>query len=273
LVAHTLTISCADRRGIVAAVTTLLFNSGGNILEAQQFDDQASKHFFMRVVFELENDARDISMFQSAFEPLASQYGMKWNVRSNEDRRRVMLLVSKFDHCLGDLLYRHRIGELPMEIVGIISNHPKEALKLNLIGDIAYHHLPVSKDTKPQQEAAIRELIEASNTDLVVLARYMQVLSTEMCGYLSGFKGAGPYQQAHDRGVKVIGATAHFVTADLDEGPIICQDIEHVTHADTAQDFVRKGRDIERRVLARAVHYYLDDRILMNGDKTVIFNS
>src|SRR3569832_945140 len=194
-----------------------------------------------------------------------------------------MLNVSKFDHCLGDLLYRHRIGELEMDIVGIISNHPREALNLTLIGDIPYHHLPVTKDSKPEQEARIKALVDESGAELVVLARYMQILSDDLAHFLSGrcinihhsflpgFKGAKPYHQAHARGVMMIGAMAHYVTADLDEGPIIHQDVETISHADTPDDLVRKGRDIERRVLARAIRYHLDDRVILNGRKTVVF--
>jgi formyltetrahydrofolate deformylase len=193
------------------------------------------------------------------------------------------LLVSRFDHCLGDLLYRYRIGELDMEIVGIVSNHPLDALNISMIDHIPFHHLPVDKNDKSKQEAQLRQLIEESRTDLVVLARYMQILSDEMSAYLAGrcinihhsflpgFKGAKPYHQAYARGVKIIGATAHYITADLDEGPIIAQDVEHVSHSDTPDDLVRKGRDIERRVLARAVHYHLEDRVLLNGSRTIVF--
>jgi len=193
------------------------------------------------------------------------------------------LMVSKFDHCLGDLLYRQRIGELPMDVVGIICNHPREALKISLVGDVPFHYLPVTKDTKAAQEAQIKAIVTETGADLVVLARYMQILSDDMASFLSGrcinihhsflpgFKGAKPYHQAYERGVKMIGATAHYVTADLDEGPIIHQDVEAISHADSPDDLVRKGRDIERRVLGRAVHYHLEDRVLMNGHKTVVF--
>lgn len=212
-----------------------------------------------------------------------AQFSLDMTLRAVGQKRKVMLLVSKFDHCLGDLLYRMRIGELHMEVVGIVGNHPREALNLTMIEGVPYHHLPIVKDTKPQQEAQIRRLIEQSGAELVVLARYMQVLSDEFSAYLSGrcinihhsflpgFKGAKPYHQAHERGVKMIGATAHYVTGDLDEGPIICQDVEAVTHADTPDNLVRKGRDIERRVLARAVAWHLEDRVLLNKRKTVVF--
>jgi formyltetrahydrofolate deformylase len=234
----------------------------------------------MRVLFDLDGDA---GALRDRFAPLAAEHGMEWRLRPTDERKKVMMLVSKFDHCLGDLLYRTRIGEMNMEVVGIISNHPREALQTSMIGDIPYHHLPITKETKPQQEAQIKALIDESGAELIVLARYMQILSDDLSAFLHGrcvnihhsflpgFKGAKPYHQAHARGVKMIGATAHFVTADLDEGPIIAQDVEHITHSDTPDALVRKGRDIERRVLARAVHYLLEDRVLLNGVKTVVF--
>ena len=195
----------------------------------------------------------------------------------------MLLLVSKFDHCLGDLLYRYRIGELAMDVVGIVSNHPQCALHISMIGDIPFHHLPVTQQTKAAQEAQVKQIVTDTGADLIVLARYMQILSDDLAGFLSGrcinihhsflpgFKGAKPYHQAHERGVKMIGATAHYVTADLDEGPIIAQDAEFITHADLPDDLVRKGRDIERRVLAQAVGYHLQDRVLLNGARTVVF--
>ncbi len=279
---YILRLSCADRPGIVAAVSGLLFELGGNILESQQFDDRETERFFLRMVFDLDTSA---PQFTERFDSVAAQFSMSWTLRAVVDRRRVLMLVSKQDHCLGDLLYRNRIGELPMDVVGIVSNHPREALNLTLIGDTPYHHLPIARDDKPAQEAKIMEVIEESGAELVVLARYMQILSDSMASALNGrcinihhsflpaFKGARPYHQAHERGVKLIGATAHYVTADLDEGPIICQDVEHVSHADRPEDLVRKGRDIERRVLARAVRWHLEDRVLINGHKTVVFAS
>lgn len=277
---HVLTLQCRDRPGIVAAVASRLASCGGNITEAQQFDDRHSGIFFMRVEFAIDGP---VEQFRAGFTQDADAFGMKWRLRSASERQRVLILVSKFDHCLGDLLYRVRIGELRMDCVGIISNHPREAL--SLIGDtgLPYHHLPITAATKAEQEARIRALVEEQNADLVILARYMQILSDEMSTYLSGrcinihhsflpgFKGAKPYHQAHERGVKMIGATAHYVTSDLDEGPIIAQDVEHVSHADMPADLVRKGRDIERRVLARAVGYHLEDRVLVQGGKTVVF--
>lgn len=279
---YILRLSCADRPGIVAAVSGLLFRDGANILESQQFDDLTHRRFFMRVVCAFGTDG-EAARFGEHFATLAREFEMRWTLRSMREQRRVLLLVSQLDHCLGDLLYRHRIGELPMEVVGIVSNHPREKLKISLIGDIPYHHFPITKDTKPAQEAQIRAVIEETGAELVVLARYMQILSSELSSslyercinihhsFLPAFKGARPYHQAFERGVKLIGATAHYVTSDLDEGPIISQDVEHVSHADTAEDLVRKGRDIERRVLARAVRFHLEDRVLINGQRTIVF--
>ncbi len=280
---YILTLSCADRPGIVAAVATALRNSGGNIRNAQQFDDGESGSFFMRVNFKMEES--ELGGLQARLASIVQDFGMTLRLRPADQRKKVLLLVSKFDHCLGDLLYRHRIGELDMDVVGIISNHPREALSVSVIDGIPFHHLPVTPATKAEQEARIKGIVTDSCADLVVLARYMQILSDDLAAFLAGrcinihhsflpgFKGAKPYHQAHDRGVKVIGATAHFVTADLDEGPIIEQDVERISHADTPDDLVRKGRDIERRVLARAVHWYLEDRIILNGSKTVVFMS
>jgi len=281
--AYILTLSCDDRPGLVAAVAGFLRDNGGNILEAQQFDDLDTKRFFMRIKFDLDAAPADHDALSGRFAELAAAHGMAWSLRAIDQRKRVLLLVSRFDHCLGDLLYRYRIGELDMEVVGIVSNHPLDALNISMIDHIPFHHLPVDRNDKRKQEAQLRQLIEESGTDLVVLARYMQILSDEMSAYLAGrcinihhsflpgFKGAKPYHQAYARGVKIIGATAHYVTADLDEGPIIAQDVEHVSHSDTPDDLVRKGRDIERRVLARAVHYHLEDRVLLNGSRTIVF--
>ena len=278
-----LALSCADRPGIVAKVTGYLAQAGGNIIEAQQFDDLAENKFFMRVAF--DPGTTDREEIREGFGPIAHEYAMAWSMLRRDRPRRVLLMVSKFDHCLADLLYRHRIGEIAMDIVGVVSNHPREAISTHMLGDIPFHHLPVTKATKAEQEAQVRALVEETRAELVVLARYMQILSDEMAAFLSGrcinihhsflpgFKGAKPYHQAHARGVKMIGATAHYVTADLDEGPIIHQDVEAVTHADTPEDMVRKGRDIERRVLAEAVRLHLEDRVLINGARTVVFRS
>jgi formyltetrahydrofolate deformylase len=278
-----LTLSCRDRPGITARVTSFLFDKGGNIIEAQQFNDLADGDFFMRVAF--DPGPADPEAVRAAFAGLAAELGMRWSLRSRDKPRKTLLMVSKFDHCLADLLYRERIGELAMEVVGIVCNHPREALIHSPINGIPFHHLPVSKETKPDQEAQVRALVKETGAELVVLARYMQILSDEMAQFLSGrcinihhsflpgFKGAKPYHQAHARGVKMIGATAHYVTADLDEGPIIHQDVEAITNADSPEDLVRKGRDIERRVLAEAVRLHLEDRVLLNGGRTVVFRS
>ncbi len=278
-----LTLSCRDRPGITARVTTFLFEKGGNVIEAQQFNDLEDGDFFMRVAF--DPGPADPEALRSAFGPLAAEFGMRWNLRSRDKPRKVLLMVSKFDHCLADLLYRSRIGELAMEVVAIVCNHPVEVLSSVNLRDIPFHYLPVTKETKTDQEAKLRQIVTESGAELVVLARYMQILSDEMSAWLSGrcinihhsflpgFKGAKPYHQAHARGVKMIGATAHYVTADLDEGPIIHQDVEAITHADSPEDLVRKGRDIERRVLAEAVRLHLEDRVLLNGSRTVVFRS
>ena len=281
----TLTLSCPDGPGLVAAVSGFLANHSCNILESQQYNDREDSQFFMRVVFEALRGAPEEAALKAAFAPLGTRLAMQWQMRDADAPRKVLLLVSKFDHCLEDLLYKVRVGELKMEVVAIASNHPQDRSKPSMVGDIAWHHFPVTADTKAEQEAAIAALIEQSGAELVVLARYMQVLSNEFAAQLSGrcinihhsflpgFKGAKPYHQAHARGVKMIGATAHYVTADLDEGPIIAQDVEAVSHADTADDLVAKGRDIECRVLAAAVRAHLEDRVLLNGSKTVVFRS
>ncbi len=278
-----LALSCADGPGIVAAVSTLLADAGCTIRDAQQFDDLETGRFFMRVVFDRLEGARSAPEIAALVDDLALRFKMTASLREATARKRVMLLVSKFDHCLSDLIYRWRIGELPMEIVGVVSNHAREHIASTDLGDLPFHHLPVNRQTKMEQEAELWRLIQETRTDLVVLARYMQILSDGLSAKLSGrcinihhsflpgFKGAKPYHQAHERGVKLIGATAHYVTSDLDEGPIIEQDVERISHRDTPDDLVRKGRDIERRVLARAVRYHLEDRVLLNGRKAVVF--
>jgi formyltetrahydrofolate deformylase len=235
----------------------------------------------MRVVFDA--DSADRTALRADFAGLGASLSMKWTLRDRTERYRVMILASKFDHCLADLVYRWKIGELPMDIAGIVANHPAETYANVDLSGLPFHHLPVTKETKFEQEAALWQLIQDTKTDIVVLARYMQVLSdglsAKLAGrcinihhsFLPGFKGAKPYHQAHARGVKVIGASAHYVTGDLDEGPIIEQDVERISHRDTPEDLIRKGRDIERRVLARALRYRLEDRVLLNGRKTVVF--
>jgi formyltetrahydrofolate deformylase len=280
---YVLTLSCPDRPGIVAAVSALLFDSGQNILDAQQFDDIESDRFFMRVVFTGATNEHSVDDLRARFAAVATRFAMSFKLRDRSAPQRVMLLVSKFDHCLVDLIYRWRTGELAMIPTAIVANYPREAYGSVELGDIPFHHLPVTPTTKFDQEIVLKKLIDDTATDLVVLARYMQVLSdglaSKLAGhcinihhsFLPGFKGARPYHQAHQRGVKLIGATAHYITADLDEGPIIEQDVERISHRDEPADLIRKGRDIERRVLARAVRYHLDDRVILNGRKTVVF--
>jgi formyltetrahydrofolate deformylase len=284
-----LTLACPDRPGITARVTGFLFERNCNILDAQQFNDRADAkvfggggdRFFMRVVFDPDGSTAD--SLRADFAGLADEYAFEWTMTAEDRPRRTIILVSKFDHCLVDLIYRWRTGELPIDPVAIVSNHPRDAAIRVDIGDIPFCYIPVTPETKPQAEGAFRALAEAMDAELVVLARYMQVFSDEQSAhfagrcinihhsFLPGFKGARPYHQAHERGVKIIGATAHFVTADLDEGPIIHQDVERITHADSPADLVRKGRDIERRVLAEAVRLFAQERVLMNGTRTVVF--
>lgn len=277
---YLLTLSCPDQPGIVTRVTGELFAHGVNIIEDNQFSDTETGRFFMRLAFSLPA-ATPPETVTDAFRPLADLLGMDWAIRPQGERRKVLLLASKFDHCLVDLLYRWRIGELGMDVVGIVSNHPRDTY--DNLERVPFHYLPITKDTKAEQEARIKAVVEETGAELIVLARYMQILSDDLAAYLSGrcinihhsflpgFKGAKPYHQAHSRGVKMIGATAHYVTADLDEGPIIAQDVEQISHSDSPDALVRKGRDIERRVLARAVRAHLEGRVLMNGAKTVVF--
>ena len=276
-----LTLTCPNRPGIVAAVSTYIFELGGDIEEAQQFDDKASKRFFMRVSFSCSADAKTL---RAGFVDIAKRFDLTWDLRAVKDLKRVLIMASKLDHCLVDLLYRWRIGELPMIICGIVSNHPREVYSSIDFAHIPFYHLPVTPETKPAQEAKLLEIVAESKVDMVILARYMQILSDDLSTKLSGrcinvhhsflpsFKGAKPYHQAHARGIKLIGATAHFVTSDLDEGPIIEQDVTRVTHGDTPEDLVRKGRDLERTVLSRALRYYLHDRVLINGATSVVFS-
>ena len=276
-----LTLSCQDRPGIVARISGALFRNNANILDAQQYDDLDTGRFFMRVV--LDPAGCDEAALRAELATIGDELGMKWALRSRTERRKVMIMASAADHCLADLLYRWRGGELEMDIVAIVSNHPRETYRNLDVWDLPFHHLPVTKETKLDQEAALWALTQSTEAELVVLARYMQVLSdglsAKLAGrcinihhsFLPGFKGAKPYHQAHARGVKIIGATAHFVTGDLDEGPIIEQDVERISHKDRATDLVRKGRDIERLVLARAVRFVLEDRVLLNGHRTVVF--
>ena len=279
---YTLVIHCPDRPGIVFNVSGAIFEHGGNILESRQFEDRETGRFFLRIVF--ESDRAEAEMAE-AFAHLADAFGMTWKLVRTGRPVKVLILVSRFDHCLAYLLYKMRMGEMPIEIVGIASNHPASALTASDIRAIPFHHLPVTPETRPQQEAQIKALVEESGAELVVLARYMQILSDDLAAYLSGrcinihhsflpsFKGAKPYHQAHAHGVKMIGATAHYVTAALDEGPIIHQAVEGVTHEDTPDDLVRKGREIENRVLGHAVAWHVEHRVVLNGRKTVVFKN
>lgn len=276
-----LTLSCPDRMGIVAAVANFLVAQRCNILDSAQFGDEADRRFFMRVCFEPESSA-DLDALSEVFAPIGVQFGMQWRLYDAAAKPRIMLMVSKFGHCLNDLLYRYRIGALRVEIPAIVSNH-RDFYQLSASHDIPFHHLPVDPSSRDRQEERLLELIEAERCELVVLARYMQVLSPELCArlrervinihhsFLPSFQGAKPYHQAHDRGVKLIGATAHYVTADLDEGPIIEQDVARVVHSMNLDEYVAAGRDVECMVLARAVTWHVERRILLNGHRTVIF--
>jgi formyltetrahydrofolate deformylase len=278
---YILTLSCPDRVGIVAAVSVFLSERACNIKDSAQFGDDETGLFFMRVHFIAEPEAPDSSVFSADFSALAGRFAMHWNIHAADAKCRTLIMVSRFGHCLNDLLYRWRTGALMAEITGIVSNHEDFRDVADWHG-IPFHYLPVTPETKREQEQAILDIIERENTELVVLARYMQVLSPELCERLTGrcinihhsflpsFKGAQPYHKAHARGVKLIGATAHYVTACLDEGPIIEQGIERVDHAHTPEDFVALGRDVESVVLARAVRYHIEHRVLLNGHKTVI---
>ena len=279
---YTLKIQCPDKPGLVASVASFLADRGGNIIDAQQFDDRQKQRFFTRIAFEPGSEW-NIARLREEFAPVADRAQMTWSLTDDAVRQKVVLMVSRFEHCMLDLLYRVRLGELPMDVVAIVSNHPREFLETALTEDIPFYHFPITRETKAQQELQVRKVIEDTGADLVVLARYMQILSDDFARFLSGrcrnihhsflpgVKGAKPYHQAHERGGKMIGATAHYVTADLDEGPIIYQDVEAITHADTPEELVRKGRDIERRVLAEAVRLHLRDRVFMNDQRTVDF--
>ncbi|MGN7754597.1 formyltetrahydrofolate deformylase [Sinorhizobium sp. 22678] len=276
-----LTVTCPSTRGIVAAISGFLADMACNIVDSSQFDDLGSGRFFMRISF-ISEEGKTEKDLRGGLKPIAERFSMETELYDQERRMKVLLMVSRFGHCLNDLLYRWKIGALPIEIVGVVSNH-FDYQKVIVNHDIPFHHIPVTKENKPQAEAKIMEIVETTGTELVVLARYMQVLSDTMCQRMSGriinihhsflpsFKGANPYKQAYQRGVKLIGATAHYVTADLDEGPIIEQDTVRVTHAQSAEDYVSLGRDVEAQVLARAVHAHIHHRVLLNGSRTVVF--
>ncbi|MDO5612122.1 MAG: formyltetrahydrofolate deformylase [Paracoccus sp. (in: a-proteobacteria)] len=276
-----LTVTCPSRRGIVAAIANFLADNGCNITDSAQFDDANNGMFFMRVSFRSETGAT-ADHLRDIFPEVAAPFAMEWAIHESSQRARVLLMVSNFGHCLNDLLYRWQIGALPVDIVGVVSNHLTYQ-KVVVNHDIPFHHIRVTPENKPEAEARLLALVEETKTDLVVLARYMQVLSDTLCrkmegrvinihhSFLPSFKGANPYKQAYERGVKLIGATAHYVTADLDEGPIIEQDTVRVTHAQSAADYVTLGRDVEAQVLARAIHAHIHHRVFLNVDRTVVF--
>ncbi|WP_431324924.1 formyltetrahydrofolate deformylase [Rhizobium sp. YTU87027] len=276
-----LTVSCKSARGIVAAISGYLAERGCNIVDSSQFDDLETGRFFMRVGFISEAGVAE-GEIREGFAEVAKSFAMEYQFHNGEKRTKVLLMVSRFGHCLNDLLYRWRIGALPIDIVGVISNH-FDYQKVVVNHDIPFHHIKVTKENKPQAEARMLEIVEQTGTELVVLARYMQILSDQLCAKMSGriinihhsflpsFKGANPYKQAYERGVKLIGATAHYVTADLDEGPIIEQDTVRITHAQSADDYVSLGRDVESQVLARAIHAHIHQRTFINGNRTVVF--
>lgn len=283
---YILTLSCRDQRGIVHHVSGFLADHGCNIIDSAQFGDAQAKLFFMRVHFSLEDESIPDEQLRAEFLTLAETMSMQWQLHDARKKPRMMLMVSKFGHCLNDLLFRYKTGLLPVEIPAIVSNHT-DFYQLAASYNIPFHHLPLavgaSLDAKLAQEAKIMDIVDSNNIDLVVLARYMQILSPAMCAALTGrainihhsflpsFKGAKPYFQAHDRGVKLIGATAHFVTGDLDEGPIIEQDVARVDHAMEPETLTAIGRDVECVVLARAVKCFVEHRILLNEHKTVVF--
>ncbi|MDC6169956.1 MULTISPECIES: formyltetrahydrofolate deformylase [unclassified Roseateles] len=277
-----LKLSCPDQSGIVHAVTGYLLEQGGNILTSAQHGDADHRRFFMRIEFEAPGE---VGAMRAAFEPLAQRLQMDWELVARATKTRVLLLVSKLGHCLNDLLFRVQTGHLPIEIPAIVSNH-RDFYQLAASHNIPFHHFPLlnaSEEQKAAQERKIREVVEDNQIDLVVLARYMQILSPELCQYLSGrainihhsflpsFKGAKPYHQAYERGVKLIGATAHYVTSDLDEGPIIEQEVARIDHSLPPEQLVAMGRDVECVTLARAIQWHAEHRVLMNGNRTVVF--
>ncbi|HZY66125.1 MAG TPA: formyltetrahydrofolate deformylase [Rubrobacteraceae bacterium] len=276
-----LLISCPDRKGLISAISSFIAMHDGNILSADQYVSDSGT-FFMRLEIEGDGFGLEREEFGAAFAPLARRHDMSWRISHTDAPKKMAILVSRYDHCLIDLLWRWDAGELDAEIPLVISNHPDLASRAEIYG-IPFHHLPVTKATKEEQESRMLDLLTDHEIDLVVLARYMQILSPKVVNaypdrlinihhsFLPAFVGADPYRRAHERGVKIIGATAHYVTEDLDAGPIIQQDVSHVTHRDTVDDLVRQGREIERRVLARAVRWHLEDRILVDGNRTVVF--
>ena len=277
-----LTLSCADRPGIVHAVATFLMEHGGNIRESQQFGDPDTEHFFMRIMFDLADHSVDANTLRADFAAVAEAFDMTFQLWAAHAPHRTLILVSKHLHCLNDLLFRWGTGALQIEIPAIVSNH-KDAARLAATYNVPFHHVPVTPEDKPAAEAKLLELVDEHRIDLVVLARYMQVLSDPTCRALEGrainihhsflpsFKGARPYQQAFEHGVKLVGATAHYVTGDLDEGPIIEQDVMRVDHGYDQDALVSAGRDVEAQVLSRAVRWHSESRVLLDGHRTVVF--
>ncbi|MGR3592449.1 MAG: formyltetrahydrofolate deformylase [Limimaricola soesokkakensis] len=276
-----LTVTCQSSRGVVATIAGYLAENGCNIADSAQYDDPETGGFFMRVSVVSETGAT-LADLEAGFAETARSFGMDYAFHDEARKMKVVVMVSRFGHCLNDLLYRWKIGALPIDIVAVVSNH-MDYQKLVVNHDIPFHCIKVTRANKPEAEARIMAVVEEVGAELIVLARYMQILSDEMCSKMSGriinihhsflpsFKGANPYKQAFQRGVKLIGATSHYVTADLDEGPIIEQDIVRVTHAQSAEDYVSLGRDVEAQVLARAIHSHANRRVFLNGDKTVVF--
>lgn len=280
---YVLAFSCPNRAGIVAAVAGKIFALGGQITDSQQYDDQSTGQFFSRTKFTLPDPALPPGPLRAEFDPVLAPLDARWILRPHGQRKRALIMVSQHDHCLTDLLHRQQSGDLRIDIAGIVSNHPAVTHQGIGWGGIPYFHLPITPGNKQQQEEKLLGLVGELGVDFVVLARYMQILSNDLSAefsgrcinihhsFLPGFKGAKPYHQAYQRGVKLVGATAHYVTGDLDEGPIIVQAVEPISHRDTPGSLVRKGRDIERRVLAAAVHHHADDRVFLNGRTTVVF--
>ncbi|MGP2494464.1 formyltetrahydrofolate deformylase [Mesorhizobium sp. PUT5] len=278
---YCLTVTCASTRGIVAAVATYLAQKGCNITDSAQFDDFHTGRFFMRVSFVSEQGV-ELAELSQGFSAVADPFDMFWTMHDEAQRMKIVIMVSRFGHCLNDLLYRWQIGALPIDIVAVISNH-LDYQKVVVNHDIPFHYIPVSREDKSVAEEQQMRIVEETGAELIVLARYMQVLSDAMCSRMSGriinihhsflpsFKGANPYKQAFERGVKLIGATSHYVTDELDEGPIIEQEIARITHAQSPEDYVSLGRDVESQVLARAIHAHIHRRVFLNGDKTVVF--
>jgi formyltetrahydrofolate deformylase len=280
-VEHVLTLDCPEGPGIVHAVSGFLLANGCDIIDNKQFGERSEGHFFMRVHFVSEGDESTLETLRSSFAPVAEKFGMRWQLERKGSKRRVLIMVSKFGHCLNDLLFRARIGELPVDVVAVVSNHRDHEALVEWHG-IPFHNIPVTADTKPAAEAALMELVDGLDVELVVLARYMQVLSDDLTRKLDGrainihhsflpsFKGAKPYHQAYARGVKTVGATAHYVNAELDEGPIISQQVVDVDHTYGPEDLVAAGRDTECKALSNAVKWHCEGRVILQGNRTVV---